>query len=219
MMFSMGVTQAGGRPDKSWKSWFGHIGGGYSLAQGDFGDHVDDGFYLNAGATYWPEDWVIGIDLDLAYSDYDINRETIDHINDLLELDGQTGSIERGGVDSWQLTTNAQWSPTTGGGVGFYLTGGVGVYRLEGQLKTTGLVFYPPICGGYWWPWCIPGGVGPGTIIAASEATTKFGWNVGAAVTFEIGTGGSQIYIEAKYHTVETTQSASYVPITVGYRW
>ena len=32
----------GGRPDKDFKDWFGHVDFGYSLAEGDFKDIADD---------------------------------------------------------------------------------------------------------------------------------------------------------------------------------
>jgi len=51
------------------------------------------------------------------------------------------------------------------------------------------------------------------------DSTTEFGWNGGIGLSFNVGSTDSQLYLEAKYHSVETTTSATYVPITVGYRW
>ena len=96
------------------------------------------------------------------------------------------------------------------------MVGGIGGYYLDGRLTSTGLVYYPPGCG-YWWCW--PGSVGPGTLIRGSESTTEFGYNLGLGLTFEMGSG-SQLYLEAKYHRIETDPVATeYVPLVVGYRW
>ncbi len=92
------------------------------------------------------------------------------------------------------------WGPKPGGTVNVYLAGGVGVYRARGKLGEdtvfTGIICPPG------WPWCYPGLI-PGTRILYDETQTKFGYNFGAGLTFEVGLG-SQIYIEAKYHRAET---------------
>ena len=41
---------------------------------------------------------------------------------------------------------------------------------------------------------------------------------MGAALTFKVGLG-SQLYIEAKYHRVETERATEYIPLVIGYRW
>ena len=208
---------AGARPDKNWKSWFGQFGIGYSLPQGDAGDIVDDAWYFDGGATYWPKEWPVGLNFDLAYSGYDVSNSAIQTIND--NLPEGSGTVSGGSVDIWQTTANLQWSPMKGSGsTGFYLVAGVGAYYLDGQLTENGLVYYPPVCDPWWW-WCYPGGVAPGTYVKASQTEWDFGWNAGLGVTIEVGTA-SQIYIEAKYHSVDTSnQSTDYIPITIGYRW
>lgn len=211
------VTQAGGRPDKDWKEWFGHISGGYSAGMGTFGDLVDDSFIFNGGATLWPDTWPVGMNLDLAYSQYDFSDETLRAINDIIDMDPiSNGDITGGDTDIWSVGVNAMWGPDTSGSVGFYLIGGIGVEFVEAKLTTQGLVYYPPICG--WW-WCVPGGVGPGTLIKASESTTEFGYNVGIGLTFELSSG-SQFFIEAKYKSIDTQiDSIETLPIVVGWRW
>jgi len=208
-----GSTLAGGRPDKV-KSWFGHVAGGYNVPSGDFSDVVDDGWEVNGGATFWPESWPVGINLDLAYSEFDLSDEVIQFINDNQPPAG--GEITGGDTNIYSLSADIMWGPDTGK-VGFYLMGGIGVDYLEAKLTTTGTVIYPPICG--WW-WCIPGGVGPGTVIAASADTTDFSANVGIGLTIELGLSGSQLLVEARYRRVETDPGPTeYIPITIGYRW
>ena len=217
--FASASALAGGRPDKPYKDWFGHFAAGYSFAESDFGDIVDDDLYLNGGATYWPEDWAIGIDLDLAWSQYDLSNSAIGAINDLIDADPlNMGSVTGGDINVWSLSVNAMWGPNTGGSVGFYVIGGVGVDFIDGKITNQQLVYYPPICDPWYW-WCIPGGVGPGTVIVGSKDTTEFAWNAGIGVDFELG-GGSTLYLEAKYHAAETDRaSTAFIPFVIGYRW
>jgi opacity protein-like surface antigen len=218
-LVAAGTAHAGGRPDKDWKDWFGHFSGGWSLAEGTFGDIVDDDFYLNGGATYWPEAWAAGINLDLAWADYDLSGSAVRRLNDFLDdLPGQTDSISGGDVDVWSLSINALWGPKLDGAVGFYVLGGIGMDFLDGDLTTTGIIYYPPYCDPWYW-WCYPGGYVPGDVVVASESTTEFAWNAGAGVTFELESS-SQLYIEAKYHSANTDrESTDTIPIVIGFRW
>lgn len=210
-------ADAGPRPDKDWKNFFGHISGGILLPQGDLDDIVDEDFYLSGGFLYWPTDWALGLNVDLAYSDTDIKSSVIQAINDELAGMG-AGSVAGGDVQVWSLSANGVWGPDTDGNVGFYLTAGVGLDYIEGRITDNGLVYYPPVCDPWFW-WCIPGGVGPGTIVVSSRDTTEFSWNVGAGVTFETGSG-SQVFIEARLKTAETDpRSSEYLPLVVGFRW
>lgn len=186
------------------------------MAQGTFGDIVDDDLTINGGATYWPTTWPVGLSMDLAYQQLDVSSAALRAINDQIPPD--QGELTGGDVEIWQFTTNAIWSPKTNGPIGFYVTGGAGVYFLDGRLTNTGLVYYPPVCEPWYW-WCYPGGSGPGTIVQASESATELGYNLGVGVTFE-NSEGSQWYIEARYHSVDTTrESTEFVPLVIGYRW
>jgi opacity protein-like surface antigen len=195
-----------GRPDKSWKSWFGHFAGGYSSVIGDASSVVDDGWNLNGGATYWPESWPVGLDLELGYNDFGLKRET------LAGLD----NVDSADFTVWSMTADVMWGPKPGGTVNVYLLGGVGVYRANVTLGEDA-IFNGIICNP-WYPWCYPGLI-PGTKILADETQTKLGFNFGAGITFEVGLG-SQIYIEAKYHRMELDPSEfEYIPVVLGYRW
>ena len=207
MVFLVATSTWAGRPDKNWKSWFGHFAGGYTGVTGDATDVVKDGWNLNGGATYWPEPWPIGIDLELGYNDLGFTDAVL---NSLEGVDSDTFTV-------WSLTADAMWGPKPGGGtVNAYLMGGVGVYRVSGKLGEA--TWLPGWVCDPWIGWCRPGLV-PGTIIKYDETQTKFGYNFGAGISFEVGLG-SQIYIEAKWHRAETDpESLDYIPVVVGYRW
>ena len=68
-----------------------------------------------------------------------------------------------------------------------------------------------------WSPWCYPGCT-PGTIITDSVSSTDIGYNLGLAITFEVG-DGSMIYLEARYTRIETEDATEILPINIGYRW
>jgi opacity protein-like surface antigen len=211
------LANAGARPDQDWKDFFGHVTLGLTLPQGDFGDIADDDLAIGAGFTYWPQDWVVGLNVDVTYTDMDLQNSVIRRINEALAGMG-AGSISGGDISIWSLSTNALWGPDTSGNVGFYVTGGVGIDFLDGRIKDDALVYYPPVCDPWFW-WCIPGGVGPGSVVVLSEDTTEFAWNAGIGVTFDIRSGG-QFFIEARYKTAETDRrSTEYVPLVVGFRW
>jgi opacity protein-like surface antigen len=201
-----------GRPDKDWKSWFGHVAGGYSAPTDTASMFLDGGFNLNGGATYWPEEWPVGIDLELGYNDWSVKREVLDDLADAAMFDDPLS----GDVTVWTLTADAMWGPPPGGGVNVYLAGGVGVYYELAEI-TTPTTTMGIICDPWWW-WCVPGVISGNSVIG-DESSTNFGYNVGAGVTFEVGLG-SQVYIEAKYHRYERdNESTDYIPIVIGYRW
>ncbi len=60
---------------KDWKSWYGHVQGGFSLTQGDVAELAGDGWTIGGGATYYPADWPVGISMGLEYSGYDLTRQ------------------------------------------------------------------------------------------------------------------------------------------------
>ncbi|HXV75960.1 MAG TPA: outer membrane beta-barrel protein [Candidatus Polarisedimenticolaceae bacterium] len=201
-----------GRPDKDWKRWFGHVAGGYSAPTSTSAEFLEGGYNFNGGATYWPEHWPVGIDLELGYNTFDVKREVLDDIRDATGFDDTLD----GDVDIWSLTVDGMWGPPPGGGINVYFAGGLGVYHEEATLSTP--VAYSGIVCDPWWYWCVPGVI-TGEGIIDSESETNFGYNLGVGLTFELGLG-SQIYLEAKYHRVERDREPTdYIPIVIGYRW
>jgi hypothetical protein len=212
-------AHAGGRPGGGFGSWFPHFYGGWAAFQGDAQNIVDDDFILGGGATFWPSDWPLGLEFDLRWGDFDIGNDILRRINDVIESDPDNeGSVTGGDFRVWRVGVNAIYSIGDRSSSGLYLKGGVGVGFVEGRLFSQGLVYYPPVCDPWFW-WCIPGGVGPGTFVSASEEQTQLSLNVGVGYSFDTGTGG-QVYVEAAYETIFTeNENTSYIPLTVGYRF
>jgi hypothetical protein len=191
--------------DRTWKDWFGHFAVGYSGVQGDLGHILKDGWNISGGATYKPSEWPLGIVMELGYNDFGMTGDALDY----FESSGGSGTI-------WSLTAGGIWAAKTSGKVGFNLQAGVGGYYVKGRLTEPGRIC-GPICDPFypWWCWwdCVPGNV-----VTDSVSSTNFGYNFGAAITFELN-NDSVIYLEAKYHWVDTREATKFMPIVVGYRW
>jgi hypothetical protein len=86
---------AAAQPDKDRKDWFGHFSAGIGLVTGEADDIVDDGVSINGGATYWPEDWPLGLMLDAGYGNFDIRSGA-----------AQQAGASGGDVDLWSVNVN-----------------------------------------------------------------------------------------------------------------
>jgi opacity protein-like surface antigen len=204
----LGVAPAEAQFEKDWKSWYGQVGVGYALPQGDAGDVIEDDLWWTGGVSFYPERWPVGIMLELGYSDHDIRSDALEPIQPPdTRIDGD--------VAVWSLTANAVWSPRLGDSAGFYAVGGVGAYRLEGTLSQPGT--YSGVGCDPWLWWCSSGMV-PGDLVAADESTTEFGINLGVGVTFEVGLS-SEVYLELRYHRIDTPEATELLPFIIGYRW
>jgi len=212
------VAQAGGRPDDESRNWFGDFSGGWSFPISDSGDNLEDDWTISGGATYWPSHWPVGLNIGVAYGKWDFSSDAISTINAAIVADpNNSGRIDDGDVESWQMTIGAIWGPGSESN-GFYLTGGIGAYYLDATITETGLVYYPPFCDPWYWWWCYPGGVGLGAIVAGSDSTTELGYNVGLGYSLEAGDG--QFFVETKYHFIDTdTEEVTYAPLSFGFRW
>jgi len=216
LLLSAGLTQAA-RPDKDWKEWFGNFAIGYAGIDGDEGGEAfNDDWYFEGGATLWPDSSPVGLSLNVSYSEYDAKNSVVQLINDAIDDNGGGRPATGGDATLWGFTADAVWGTRSKGSVDFSVSAGAGMYYYKTHLTTSSLVVYPPICG--WW-WCLPGGVGTGTTALTSNSDWEWGWNVGVGLTFEVGSTGSQIFLEAKYHEIQTDRDVEITPIVIGYRW
>jgi opacity protein-like surface antigen len=214
------TAHAGGRPDGTNRSWFGHIDGGYAFATGDSGDFLDDDWTIGGGVLFWPADWPVGVSVDVNYLRLDLSGSALDSINSAIDQDPDNdGAITGGDVETWQFALNGIWSLGPDSSNGFYLTGGITYNDVTGRISQTGLVYYPPVCDPFYWWWCFPGGVGPGQIVVGQRSADEFGWNLGAGYSFAMRTGG-QLFVEARYQQIDVgDEKLEYIPLTVGFRW
>ncbi len=54
----------------------------------------------------------------------------------------------------------------------------------------------------------------PGDVLVVARGRAKFAWNGGLGVEWDLR--GSQLFVEAIYHRIETERPTEYIPITVG---
>jgi hypothetical protein len=167
-------------------------------------DIVDDGVSINGGATYWPEDWPLGLMLDAGYGNFDIRSGA-----------AQQAGASGGDVDLWSVNVNGLLQSGSEGPVGFQVFGGVGAYHISAKLTDPGL-YVGPICDPWSW-WCYPGII-PGDVVVGELTETEFGWNAGLGITFELKSG-SQLFLDTRYHWIKTREATEIVPIVFGYRW
>jgi hypothetical protein len=140
------MVWAGGRPDDSSRNWFGQFSMGAAVPAGDTSDILDTSFAISGGVLYWPSDWPAGINFMVGYTNPTISDKSIDAINKQIDQDpDNSGSIDGGDVNIWNFSLGGIWSLGQKN-KGFYLTGGVGLYYLDGRLTTNGLVYYPLLC-------------------------------------------------------------------------
>lgn len=219
LLLASTAALAGGRPDYASRDWFGDFSGGWAIPEGHAGSLLDNDWMLSGGATYWPSNRNIGIQLNLGYARFDLSNTAIQEINDAISQDpANDGRVDDGDVDMWQFQINAIWSPGGSTANGIYFSGGITAAYLEGEVTQTGLVYYPPVCDPWYWWWCYPGGVGQGAILVGKDSAMEYGYNVGIGYSFEAGDG--QFFIETKYNWIDTkSDDLVYIPLTFGYRW
>lgn len=167
---------------------------------------------------YWPQEWPMGLLMDVNYSDFTFSRETLDTINDIIGSDpNNDGEVSGGGVTNLQFGLSGIWGPGKTAS-GLYFTAGVSANYMEAKIAQRGLIYYPPYCDPWYWWWCSPGGWVPGDVVTGKESDTHFGYNAG--VGWNIETPNGQLYFEATYENIETGEgSIGFIPITFGVRF
>lgn len=190
----------------------GHFSFGASLPQGSGGDALEGGWAVHGGATWFSANKPIGLRLDFGVDWWDADSSFLSQIDtDRTQVGVQPP--DDGDARSWSMTGNFVWEPRKDEKVSFYLTGGVGVYYVSGELTEYGYV------GGYycdWW-YCYPY-VGTGEYVIESSSSWELGWNAGLGLAVKTGAGW-EWYLEATYHWVDTEGGAEYMPIQLGFRF
>jgi len=185
-----------------------HAMAGYSEPVGKTADYLQGGYLVGGGFSVYPTpNSPLDLRVDLSYSQHVASNYLLDLGQQATntEVDNGTGNI-------WSGTANLEYHVPIIYGVRAYAIAGVGAYhsRIElTQLSPFGYYDCDPFSG-----FCY----GTGDALVASSGVTKFGWNAGAGVEFDLPYGQSW-FIEARYHRISTDRPIEYVPITVGYRF
>ena len=196
-------AEAQGR--RVWKEWYGHFQGAWVTPMGDTGDVAEDGWALEGGATFVPDGRPLGFWGSFGFMDMDLTREVLD----AFESPG-------GDISVWQLTTGVSYSFELSPSFDIGVSAGIGGYNVEARLTEAGQIC-GTICDPYFWWICVPGCL-PGTVVTASESTTKFGYNVGIEFAFDVGVT-TEIYLQARYHVINTKVETELLPMAIGVRF
>jgi opacity protein-like surface antigen len=212
---SLGLAVSGARAEVDGPV-VGHFSFGPSFVEGDPSKALEDGWALHGGATWFATGRPnFGYRLDFGYDWWDAKNEFLDQIDTNPNTPLVVEPPDDGDARVWSGTFDLLWNSKGGGKVGFYLVGGAGVYYVQAHISETGYGY------GYWcdpwWGWCYPGIV-EGQYILQDQSSWEWGLNAGAGLTFQV-TPHSEMYLEAVYHWMDTPSSASFVPVTLGFRW
>ena len=192
----------------------GHAAFGVSLPEGAHGEFLEDGWALHGGATWWSADRPFGLRLDIGLDWTDMTNEALDLIEISPDVPGDEHP-DQGDVRIWSGSLDIVWQPKRNGTVNFYLLGGGGVYYTSWALSEVGYG-YGTWCDWYWGI-CYPG-IYEGLYLLEDDSSWDLGLNAGAGVTFQLRSG-TELYLEATYHWVDSERSAEFVPVTFGARW
>lgn len=188
----------------------GYVAGGFSIPQGEANEWVQDGWNISGGVIFRPNPSApFGVRFDLGYSYMEANSKAINTAN---AGSGQL-RVDDGYMSVWNLTAEGLWE-FGGDRVGGWIGVGFGGYRRYLELSQT--VVVPGYICDPWWGYCYPAAV-PGDLVVANKTLTKFGYSASAGVNFAVGPG--QLYVEARYHWMDSEKTTEYFPILIGYRF
>ena len=121
--------------------------------------------------------------------------------------------MDDGYANMWTLTADVFWKFGKPHGVGGYIGVGAGGYRRYAAL-TNYVTQLGYICDPWWGCYYAPY---TGTQTVAHDTLTKFGFNSSIGMTFPVGTG--EMYVEARYHYMDTPEATEFIPVLIGYRF
>lgn len=197
---------------RPWRPVHWHVQAGYSPTLGQTSKYLDGGWTLGGGLTWQPRRSVpLALRADLSYSYFNATRNLI-----AINQQASQIQIDEGHGEVFGLSVDGEWRARLSPLTSAFLLAGVGVNHRRIALTQTialGTYFCDP-----WFGYC-GFGVVPGDIVVASSDTTRFSWNAGAGLDFDLR-NGQTFFVEARYVRVETTpQPTEFLPITVGLRF
>jgi hypothetical protein len=188
----------------------GYVAGGYAQPLGAADDSLSGGFNIAGGMVWSPNpSGPFGLRADFGFNLWNAQQSAIDNFA------GAGSAVVDGGYASmFSLTVDALWQFGKPEHVGGYVGLGIGGYRRYAAL--TNEVLVPGyICDPYW-GYCY-NAVTTGSQVIADDTLTKFGLNASVGLVFPVG--GGEMYVEARYHYIDTTKTTEYLPIVLGYRF
>ena len=188
-----------------------HLDAGYAGTTGQIASALNGGWSIGGGLSWQPDfSSPLALRADLSYSRFGATRRLI-AINQALD---QT-QIDDGYGEIVDLAIDGEFkAPLTPYVTGFVM-GGIGLAHRRIALTQT-VAFGDYFCDP-WFGYC-EYGLAPGQVVVASESTTRFAWNAGVGLDFDLR-NGQTFFIEARFTRVQTPQPTDFVPIRVGLRF
>ena len=187
-----------------------HLDAGYAATTGRMAEFLDNGWSIGGGLSWQPDfSSPLALRADLDYTRFNATRQliAINQAVDQTQIDNGYGEIVDLAVDGeYKLPL----SPHLTG----YALAGIGIAHRRIALTQTvavGDYFCDP-----WFGYCEYGLV-PGDIVVASDNTTRFAWNAGIGLDFDLR-NGETFFVEARFTRMQTAQPTDFVPIRVGLR-
>jgi opacity protein-like surface antigen len=183
-----------------------YVMGGLNQPVGGSSQLLQSGWNVGGGLEVRQANSPLSLRVEVSYAANNAAHELID------EGQEQTGlQITGGWADIWSGMADAEFHLPLGHGIEAYALGGVGVYYTRFSLTEYG---YGYVCNP-WWNYCY---FASGNAVVARHDDTKFGWNAGAGVSFDLHNGMS-LFVEARYNAVQLPQTLEFVPINIGVRF
>jgi len=184
-----------------------YVDGGLNVPAGSTADLLNTGWNFGFGVIFRQPGAPFGLRLDVNWSTNNASAHA------LYEASGAARTNITGGwADIWSVSAGGeyryQFNPQTYG----YLTAGIGAYYTSVQLTEVGTGY---ICNP-WWYYCY---IGTGDVVVASNTSTRFGWDAGLGVGYQLPSGVT-LFAEAKYTWIDTSnQTVTYIPVLFGVRF
>ncbi len=196
---------------RPWQPVHWHLEAGYSPTLGQTSQYLDGGWTIGGGLTWQPHPGTpLALRADLDYSYFYATRNLI-AIN---EQANQT-QIDNGYGEVFGLNVDGEYRMALGPTTQAFALAGIGVnHRRLALTQTVAVGTY--FCD-YYFGYC-DYGLAPGDVVVASADTTRFSWNAGVGLDFDLR-NGQTLFIEARYMRLETSHPTEFVPITVGLRF
>lgn len=184
-----------------------HVYAGMNIPTGSNGDLLNTGWNFGFGVTFRQPGAPFGLRLDVTYTDNNVSA------HGLYQAAGATQTDINGGwVNGWAFTADGEFRHHFNDQIYGYVLAGIGAYYTSIQLTEVGVGY---ICNP-WWYYCY---LGTGNVVTVSNSSTKFGWNAGLGVGFELH-GGASLFAEARYTWVDTSAvKFEYIPLVFGVRF
>ena len=192
------------------RKWWGNFGFTYNEPMGAAANRIEASGGFAGGVAFRPSGSQFGILGEIGWSDFNAPTWEVE-----TDVPGELARLS-GHVEIWSLTVNGIWRAPTKGKLGFYVLGGLGVYKRDVAILTPAGFDYVYWCDP-WWGVCYSEAYPVDNVVAANS-TTALGYNLGLGATWKVGYK-TEIYLEARYTLVDTPRATEYIPIAFGIRF